>query len=136
MLLITALIPSNEESTVFTGVCLSTPEGGGYLPWMGIGGIPTLDQGRYTSLSKVGPPPPRQSSTASTCYRVGSILLAFAQEDFFSKIFLFVGPLIPCFGLLVISALGFNPGWISHLHTFLPVHCSSDSPLVRHLLTV
>ena len=29
-----------------------------------------------------------------------------------------------------------KPGWISHLHTFFPASYSSESPLVRHLLTL
>ena len=43
-------------------------------------------------------------------------------------IYPFVGPLIPLFWTS-------DPEWISCLHTFFPSHYSSDSPLVRHLLT-
>ena len=44
---ITARVHSTREGIVFTGVCLSTSRGGGYLPsqvWMG-GGVPTFSGG-------------------------------------------------------------------------------------------
>ena len=56
---------------------------GGYLV-PGPGGYPVPGPGGYPIPGLGGTPgtPPRQSSTASTCYAAGGVPLAFTQEDF------------------------------------------------------
>ena len=59
------------------GTCLPADPGGG-VPTFQLTGVPILDSlGRY--------PPPRQCSTASSCYAAGDMPLAFTLEDFLAK---------------------------------------------------
>ena len=62
--------PSSWCGVPFPGL-----DGGGTPSW----GVPHL--GRAYPLAGE-PPPPRQTSTACTCYAAGGVPLAFTQEDF------------------------------------------------------
>ena len=59
------------EGTVFTGVCLSTPGGGGTPARVG---TPPPGQGKYPH------PQPGQISTTNTCCAAGGMPVAFTQD--------------------------------------------------------
>ena len=65
--IVTARIRSMGEGTVFTGIYLSTPEGGGTLAEVG-----TPSQGRYPPAKIGNPPPPHPAKVVTPPAKVGT----------------------------------------------------------------